>query len=486
MLHQETDAGILVCEWHDRLPGEIPAAMTSILTPMLDKPLLQRAIEQLVRLGCRHVHVLLGITPEPVRRFLAEGERWGITLRYHYRWSDRDLADNFKPLRLSPASRYWLASAETVPVLVPDEQSGGIGWRTGTVTHWSGWGCFSGDWLAGLKGVASREALEALLLEQHSISRLVGSPPLSASSDEDFLDSCKACLLQLAPEDGPQILPGKGAVLHPSARIDGSCYIGPLARIGAGANIGPNAVIGEGSVIDRGATVADSVVLPDTYVGIELELKHAIAAPGQLSSVAHGAVLTCLEPTLLAAVNQPVATRQGLSFMQRCGVLLLRVLLLPLYLLVRHWTAGSSSSVQLCLPGHLQWQQTVPLAPAISTGKPEERLVRHFSGTFYPGLALLPKGLLVLCGLTLRDASEVQQLPDYWRGLYANYRCGLLNEAVLLPADEATSSRHYACDAYACAHGHSMYAISLMLRYLYQVAGAVLRLGMAAWSGAAR
>ncbi|WP_193583748.1 hypothetical protein [Laribacter hongkongensis] len=214
MLHQETDAGILVCEWHDRLPGEIPAAMTSILTPMLDKPLLQRAIEQLVRLGCRHVHVLLGITPEPVRRFLAEGERWGITLRYHYRWSDRDLADNFKPLRLSPASRYWLASAETVPVLVPDEQSGGIGWRTGTVTHWSGWGCFSGDWLAGLKGVASREALEALLLEQHSISRLVGSPPLSASSDEDFLDSCKACLLQLAPEDGPQILPGKGTVLR--------------------------------------------------------------------------------------------------------------------------------------------------------------------------------------------------------------------------------------------------------------------------------
>lgn len=100
--------------------------------------------------------------------------------------------------------------------------------------------------------------------------------------------------------------------------------------------------------------------------------------------------------------------------------------------------------------------------------------------------ALLPKGVLVLCGLTLRDVSEVQQLPDYWRGLYANHRCGLLNEAVLLPADEATSSRHYACDAYACVHGHSLYAIRLMLRYLYQVAGAVLRLGMAAWSGAAR
>ncbi len=486
MFQQETDTGILVCEWHDRLPGEIPAGMTNILTPMLDKPLLQRAIEQLVRLGCRHVHVLLGITPEPVRRFLADGERWGITLRYHYRWSDRDLADNLKPLRLSPASSYWLASAETVPALASGEYPGRIFWRAGTAMHWSGWGCFSGDWLAGLKGVASREALEALLLAQESISGRIGPAPLSASSDEEFLASCKACLLQLAPEDAPQILLGKGAVLHPSVRIEGRCHIGPLARIEARASIGPDAVIGEGAVIDRGATVADSVVLPDTYVGIELELKHAIAAPGQLSSVAHGVLLTRLEPTLLAAVNQSAATRKGLSLSQRCGVLLLQVLLLPLYLLVRRQPVGTTRSIELCLPGYPQWQQTVSLAPAISTGKPGERLLRHFSDTFYPGLALLPKGQLVLCGLTLRDASDVQLLPDYWRELYAHYRCGLLNEAVLLPADEASSSRHYACDAYACVHGHSGYAVRLLLRYLYQVTGAVLRSGMASWSGSGR
>ncbi len=75
----------------------------------------------------------------------------------------------------------------------------------------------------------------------------------------------------------PRVWVGPGVVIHPQARLTGPCWIGSRSQIGADSVIGPNAIIGTHSVIDRNASVSDSVVMPDTFIGSNLHLKHMIA-----------------------------------------------------------------------------------------------------------------------------------------------------------------------------------------------------------------
>jgi hypothetical protein len=75
----------------------------------------------------------------------------------------------------------------------------------------------------------------------------------------------------------PRVWVGPGVRIHPAARLTGPCWIGSRSEIGADTAIGPNAIIGSHCVIDQHASVIDSVVLPDTYVGLRLHLRRMLA-----------------------------------------------------------------------------------------------------------------------------------------------------------------------------------------------------------------
>lgn len=434
------------------------------LLPLLDKPLLQRATETLVRLGCQDVHVFLDESPAEIRDFLGNGERWGITVTYHYFDGSQSLASNLKPLQLPERGSFWLANSEIAPLalstastpptlppgtLLAHEQAG--------TTCWTGWGHFDTALLAGLDANVLPGA--PLPAAPAGLTLIVTPERIDVRTDADYLDSCRLLLAQPQGANPAGIRLGRGARVHPSARLTGPVHIGANARIEAGAEIGPYAVIGEDASVEKGAEVTQSIVLPGTYVGEGLLLEEAIAAPGKLVSIRNGTVLEDIEPHLLTA-SRPQTLPQSLG--EKLGLVGLQVLLFPIWGLARLLLAAAgcrtSTPASLRLPQRsLQFRTTqrsvsLPLLSLAHHETPgQTHWLAHFARTFYPGLQAVRQRDIQLFGLQLRDQSELAWLPHHWRELYALHPCGLLNESMLHPGAPQDSPLRYASDICAAA-----------------------------------
>jgi hypothetical protein len=479
---------ILVTDWWAQESAQPRLTDTRPLLPLLDKPMLQLAVERLVALGCEEFHVLLGDDPTAVREFLDTGERWGVTITCHYRNAEFDLARNLKPLSLSPEKYYWLACPDRLPAsrdtaacdtaATDAHAAAGVAlcWQADSRPQWTGWGCFTGAFLRTLHQTRSFAELEQLFVEDRVI-RQFASPPLDVTSDREFLRSSLQILNERSDASSQAVRVGRGAVIHADAGITGPAYIGRQARIEAGAKLGPNVIVCDGAVIDREAELADCIVLPDTYVGAQLQLKLAIAAPGRLSSIANDVVVNRIEPMLLASVNGSGNQTRG----PVVATLALKAALFPLSALAR-WIGRRA---QLAVPD-ANTMQVPDLASAQGAARDYIRIgvadtlpgiyandrgawVAHFLYTFYPGLDEVARGTITLCGPELRDDANIARLPEHWKVVYSRHRCGLLSESMLLPRDAATHGGRYACDAYAVAESSTAYRRRILLDYLGRV-----------------
>jgi hypothetical protein len=439
-----------------------------VLVPLLDKPLLQRGIEALVKAGCSRVHVFLGHSATALRNFLGEGERWGIRITCHYRNSDLSLGSNLRQLGLEPEQHYFLANSDQLPPVV-DADGGGrelaICWRDGEVARWTGWGVFSGAWLLNCSA-SEFKVLEEGVLGDTQIQPVFADPPFAVTSHRELLRSVH----RLMDQRSQPVSMGRGSVVHPSAVVVGPVYIGNFVRIGPGVHLGPHAAVLDGALVDRGAHLVDCLVLPETYVGVDIEVRQAIAAPGKLSSIANDVVLTSLEPSFLAGVSRGDGTA-GRSLGLRLFLTVLQLLLLPLYGLARMLVPEEDSPAHLTVPmlgGGTRSLLLADTVAALREGKPGAWL-RHFSRTFFPGLGAVKLGYISFVGPELRDVSAIRQLPDYWQAIYQDIPGGLLSESLLLPVLENDTSGHFSCDAYAISGLSRRDALRLLVRYLGRV-----------------
>lgn len=469
--------------------GDISSlGVPALLLPLLGKPMLQRAVEQLVRHGCRHIDIALGDDAAAVKAFLGGGERWGCRLSYHYLAAHEPLGRFMRRLNLSADSHYWLADALQVPetpLPVFDGPNAGVGFdgrplcfADGNGSRWSGWGLFSGAWLLARQAPPCRECLQRQVLSDVGLAPLRVTQPLSAATLNDFLASSRR-LLAARAQDEHTI--GRGSRIHPSAHINAPVFIGAQVKIAAGAVIGPNAVIESGSFIDFGTHLRDCVVLADTYAGKELDLNRIIARGNLLAHVALNIVTEVRDANLLAELPRP---DMAIAPMQRALAAALRLLLLPLYALclwqLRDRPETGPIAVAISRP-HADPLAPQPayvtlVMPGNSTDTASRQWLRHFSQTFYPGLREVMRGCLQIVGPQLRTPHEVRELPDAWRRVYAEYRCGLLSDALLQDAAHPCSEDHFASDALAGAcQNDTRASLSLLRRYLARVMHALYR-----------
>lgn len=478
---------ILIFDWWTPDASQAQLADVRSLLPLVDKPLLQRVIEQLVKNGCREFHVLLDEHPTPIREFLGVGERWGVKITHHYRNTELDLAKNLKHLQLASAPHYWLVCPDKLPEEANTDQLLNVPSKVGAAwcyshedqVKWTGWACVTGAWLASVSQARTFSELEQLIQQDAHLSRLNTPEPLSVVTDADLLQSSLRVLKQRLAHAGQSSMTGRGALVDPSVQITDPVYIGRQACIKAGVKLGPNVIVCDGAFVDQDAELSNCVVLPDTYVGTHLELNTAIAAPGKLSSVSNNVVLDRVEASFLASASGRNAPAQRASH-SPVTAWIIKVVLFPLYLLIRliGWAGGVQAplSQQTELPslstgGGDAQSATLPIANTLGDIYAERRgaFVAHFLHTFYAGLGQVAQGRITLYGPELRSAEAVTELPAYWQALYQQHRCGLLSESLLQPIDPANHGGHYAYDAYAVTDNSARYQYSILWRYLGRV-----------------
>jgi hypothetical protein len=479
------DAIILAC-WpsEDLAMNQLRIDPSSV--PLADKCMLQRVLEKLVGLGCREILVVLGDRPQICRKLLGTGERWGCHVNYCFAL----LGD--RPL--SVLTRYFkgeqghclIAVADTVIASSP-ETSGhsAVCWVDSGFVSWTGWANLS---YAKIRRIAltvdGRQSLETDILNDTGLVRQRESQPLSTADARLLINSLPRLFRAEAGPSGishrqnkPHIWIGNGSNVDPGAHLIAPVYIGNYVRIAAGVTVGPDVIVGDGCLIDQDSVIQFSLVVPDTYVGAKLEINGAIVSAFGLVNIRLDAIAPATDPAFISGLTVQAVRLQRVPFWQRLVALILWMSLWPvvgilrvIYRNKRQRADGRIGVLSALKFDFVTIATNMKCSHDLIYGHDQDVWLTHFLTTFHPGLADVVIGRVMLVGLEARTAQQIAQLPDYWRELYRSARIGLINEGLLMEADDAGAvEMRYACDVLAAAAQRPVRVLGILFQYAKRV-----------------
>jgi hypothetical protein len=270
------------------------------MAQVLDRPLIQHVVEQLVERGVRAIRLLYRAEEEVAAQHLGDGTRWGIRVTsipvkgQHTKEDFTAACSDVEPglflcgnaARLPHLPKDLAASAPWSSLFFEEED--GVG-------SWSGWALVESAVLpafgeAVVCGLAWREACRTAGIQAKKV--FLEHPGLSGTSPREILLANRRALNGQYPglfftgrEQQPGVWIARGVKVAASARLQAPCYIGEDSWIGADCSVGPYSVIAPGSVVERGTSVTGSVVSEKTFLGPELEISDSMVVRNHVYNV---------------------------------------------------------------------------------------------------------------------------------------------------------------------------------------------------------
>jgi hypothetical protein len=505
--HKSYDTAILFTSWHDTSHGAVDLATPPALLPLLDRPILQRVVERLVREGCTHLHVILGKYPTSIRNMIGSGDRWGCSVTYHYQNEGESLGALMNRLPLGPEDNYRLADANTLPASVITETSTqaiekycGTAecWLSEQKKCWSGWGIFTGSWLVSQNIPCVRKVIELAIQQDGRIEKMDSQVALIVTKPADLINAGRQLMIMGktfdphssksgagTKQDGIWI--GRGCSIHPTSRLIPPLYLSKNVKVKDGAVLGPNAVVGQGVFIDKGARLTDCAVLPYSYVGEDVELNQVVVRGNDLVNALLETTIKVTDNNILSYLPSQGPTSEAHQSFDKKLALGLIVALVPAYWLLRLFVKKTVAKgfLMVATPNisNGRFKETaIFFAPPSQLTDSPGSLVGHFVNTFYPGLREVARGHLKIHGPEIRSYSQIMNLHEDWRELYCDSKCGLIQENLLSGSTGMTQEARYAADALAsnCSSRGAM--LKLVRRYLTGVFTDILDITIANFS----
>ena len=129
------------------------------------------------------------------------------------------------------------------------------------------------------------------------VNRLEGPADLRRLAVDGLTSRCR--LRPQGTESRPGVWMDDGAQVHKDARIVAPVFIGRGARIAEQCLITRCSSIETNCHIDYGTVVEDSSILPNSYVGIGLDLSHSIVDGNNLLNLERGVTLEIADPCVI-------------------------------------------------------------------------------------------------------------------------------------------------------------------------------------------
>jgi NDP-sugar pyrophosphorylase family protein len=300
-----------------------------VLLPLLDRPFLQQVIEYAASQGIQTLRLVIAQGRQPIEDLVRDGRRWGISVvyeranepRYPYRIPQGLLTS------IGLTERVLLGHASCLPAYTARECS----WRPSEgpvllsknseddrAERWTGWAVIPAGFLSQFDGIRSEhellqrlrspEAGEAHWVTVPSVVN-VRTPRALLASSHAMLSNRFCPALRGGQEESPGVWLSRRARIHPLARIVAPVCIGEYVTIRKQAVIGPDAVIGARSIVGQRTTVQRSIVLPDTYIGTDLEVADSLVARDRLLNARLNALTVIQDPELLAHLGRSIDNR---------------------------------------------------------------------------------------------------------------------------------------------------------------------------------
>ncbi|MFT7463010.1 MAG: mannose-1-phosphate guanylyltransferase/phosphomannomutase [Pseudohongiellaceae bacterium] len=418
-------------------PGKELAPFTDdscvTLLPVLGKPIIVHALESLAGVEIEEVLVVISSHAERVEAELGDGTRWGLRLNYittpnDLPWPDvvsrlgrfLDGQSDFLAVRGDVVrSENSMVEFLSIAGSRPESNIEGVAFKGGA---------------AGLRLVrgAWDDEYTPVLLESTSVVQVVDHASLLSAN-------CRAAAGEIGSKwiGGHAIAEGVRIGSHSEIARDTlrspPFYADEGVKVRAGAVLEGPVVLGQNVIVDEGAVIHNALVMPNTYVGREVELRNAIAWRKQLIRVDLGTSTRIDDPFLLGDLTDAPALRAISNFTQKAVALTLLAASLPL------WPLVAVSSL-LCKPGApFRKVELLGNRRQLVPGSAERRSRQPFrywkAAVPVPFLShlgrLIPviKGDLALVGVRPLSAARTDELQDEWQLSRESAPAGLVGPA---------------------------------------------------------
>lgn len=435
------------------------------LLPVLGKPILEHALEDLVTAGVSDIRIAVSPHADSVERLIGAGERWGVRIGYvPLRESDPSAAaldrvadDGGEWLVLrgdvlrAPCLAAFLRGAATVAgpcvgaVGAADVDLGIRLLRERSASTSGVPGDPEQTWIMPSASVTIREAM---------LSRLDSLAAFHGAA-LDAVAGRFAGLIPAGHEVAVGVTVGRRSRVPLRAVRAWPVFVGGNCQVDSDAELVGPVSLADDVVVDRRATLERTVVLPQSYVGELVELRDAIVWGDILIRVDSGAVLKVTDAFLLADMARPTAPGMADWSHRALGALALgaSLPLWPVALAASLLSKGPLLERERLVGNRRVRDEVGHEEPVVFNGwqfATRVPVLRHL-----PLLVAVARGDLRLAGVSPLTPEESAQRTEEWQHVRDEAPVGLLGPAQLdLPG--ATLDERVLADAWHARHRSDM------------------------------
>ncbi len=411
------------CKWAESI-GEPPWS----LMPVANRPLIDYWLELCTELDIETVQVVLGDQAKHVEDYVGDGKRWNLKIEYGFARSGEDAFGYLRSISpLWQEGLLYLGGPFFIRRRKAYESRRFRSLKACRYGHASNLLFLFAQ---------SAEAVESLLGGaiggERGLEQIHAQPWIMESIASYFELNMKMVKGEFTRyttagfSTGDRSSVGYNVHTPPSSHLQAPLLIGDDCRFGPMTTIGPNAVVSNHVIVDSNSELVNCLVLPDTYIGRNLDIHGKIVAGNKVISPDDGTVVA-FEDTWLVARNRPAMRTEDfvryliLWVVAVCMVLLQFIPHLLLYPLVhlsgicryeyRLFHDPRTGYIALPVLRKLKNKRFVPFS-----------IFKALSLDRMPLLVRVIGGRLFLCGQPPmrhpEDDDLIKQLPEYYPGVF--------------------------------------------------------------------
>ncbi|MDH3934475.1 MAG: NDP-sugar synthase [Gammaproteobacteria bacterium] len=421
------------------------------LLPIAGKTVIEYTLEDLARAGIREAVIIASAHADRVEALLGKGERWGMQLDYFpsrgaehpamllSRYA-RELEGQFLLIRgdvLRSSMVKFIENAATVTEPLTEARIHGAavgvclcqaGIKTLETLSWP---------YADCPGVTA--PANPVELMDACWSALDSLPAYHRANLDVVANRYPGLKLAgWARENGLTV--GRGSHVDNQSLAGEHAFVGRSTRVRPSARLAGTNVVGANCFIDSQATISDSVILPGTYVGENIEVRNAIINGNKIMRVDSGASYRVTDRFLLTQMQTQDSSLSARLANRLAGVMLL-LLSLPLWPLAAGGALLKSPATplrQLHLHSN-KYRLDDAHEPVRGTFTSREWVVNAPLLQRLPLLLAVVAGHINLVGARPRPVTEEPSGSDPWEHIASDIPAGLLGPVQLDLPDEAPS-----------------------------------------------
>lgn len=292
----------------DRLGGELSPLDQYDCPALLEvagRMVIEYSLEDLSAAGIRRV-LLVSAHPAALERRIGDGSRWGMKLDYLLSRGEQSPAEILShtgyefPLLMmrgdvirgrTVSAFLDVASKSDLNCIAATwhGRDAGIAYVRKEWTHGSAWPSYD-------LGIATIEIGDA------------GFHPLDSIADFHAanVSASSGALNEFSPpgrRSGSSLVKARLACVDDGTPISGSLYAGIASRLRPNVRTKGPVIIGSRTMVDDGSYLENTVVMPDSYVGKNVDLRNAVVAGGHVIRVDSNTVLEIVDDFLISPLK---------------------------------------------------------------------------------------------------------------------------------------------------------------------------------------